>query len=294
MPNDEAQEGYVAGDGRLYCRARGHGPPVLALHGGPDFDHTYFLPELDRLADSICLVTYDQRGRGRSRGDVRPAEITIESETEDVERVRRHFGLESVAVLGHSWGGLLALEYALRHPQRVSHLVLANTAPASSLDAIRFRQHLLAVRPPGDTERLQAIAASEEYRAGDLKAEADYYRVHFGVTLRDPDLLERLVPRLREHFTPAGVLLARTIEQRLYDLTWRQAGYDLIPRLRSLDVPALVLHGEHDLVPLAVATRIAEALLGGRLVVLPRCGHFAYLEQPEEFYGSVAALLASG
>src|SRR5215207_9810663 len=151
-------EGHVLTDrARLYYRAIGEGRPIIVLHGGPDFDHHYLVPELDRLAASFRLVYYDQRGRGRSAGDVRPDEVGIDSDVEDVERVRRHFGLDSVAVLGHSWGGLLAMEYATRHPERVSHLILANTAPASAEDWLVLRRELLRARPAGDVERMQAI-----------------------------------------------------------------------------------------------------------------------------------------
>src|SRR5216683_2387884 len=118
----------------LYSREIGQGQPVIVLHGGPDFDHRYLLPEMDRLADSLRLIYYDQRGRGRSGDRVRPEDVTLESEMGDLDTVRRHFGLGSVAILGHSWGTVLALEYAIRHPDRVSHLILMNPAPASNDD----------------------------------------------------------------------------------------------------------------------------------------------------------------
>src|SRR5215204_1866071 len=109
-------EGQVLTDrARLYCRTVGKGRPIIVLHGGPDFDHHYLLPEMDRLADSFCLIYYDQRGRGRSAEGVAPEDVSIDSEIEDLDSVRRHFGLDSVTVLGHSWGGLVAMEYATRH-----------------------------------------------------------------------------------------------------------------------------------------------------------------------------------
>jgi proline iminopeptidase len=128
-----SDEGHVPVDGaRLYYRTVGQGPPIVVLHGGPDFDHYYLLPELDRLAETFQLVYYDQRGRGRSAEGVAPDDVGIESEVADLDGVRRHFGFYTIAVLGHSWGGLLAMEYASRHPGRVSHLILMNSAPASA------------------------------------------------------------------------------------------------------------------------------------------------------------------
>lgn len=290
--SDVDSEPGAAGHGStdLFCRTVGDGPPVVVLHGGPDFDHSYLLPELNRLADSARLVYYDQRGRGRSPGE--PSEIGIASEVEDVDGVRREYGLDSVALLGHSWGGLLAMEYAVRHPDRVAHLILANTAPASAADWRALREHLLRVRAPEDVERMEEIARSAPFRAGELEAEAEYYRLHFRVAVRDPEVVERVVARLRTHFTPERVLAARAIEERLYHDTWRIEGYDLVPRLARLNIPTLVLHGQHDLIPVALANRIAEALPHGRLVVLD-CGHFAYLEEPTAFAAHVAAFLSA-
>src|SRR6266849_6986121 len=113
-----------AGNASLYAREIGRGQPIIVLHGGPDFDHSYLLPDLDRLADAFRLIYYDQRGRGRSADQVLPEEVTLASEMDDLEMVRQHFHLESPALLGHSWGTVLALEYALRHPERVSLMIL--------------------------------------------------------------------------------------------------------------------------------------------------------------------------
>ena len=264
----------------------------MVLHGGPDFDHTYLLPELDRLADAMRLVYYDQRGRGRSAPGVAPADVTMESEVADVDTVRQALGLEEVAVLGHSWGGVLAMEYAARHPDHVSHLILMNTAPASREDSIEFRDWLEAHRPRADAEEMEAVRTSEAYERGDRDAEVRYYRAHFRMAIGDHTQLERVVGRLRAHFTSETVLLARAIEQRLYDETWGVERYDPVARLRPHRVPTLVVHGDRDFVPVALAERIAGRLPLATLVVVPECGHFAYLERPEAVRTNVAQLLA--
>ena len=149
LPSDSARALQTAaaresripvGKASLYSREIGRGQPIIVLHGGPDFDHGYLLPDLDRLADSFRLIYYDQRGRGRSRDHVLPEEVTLTSDVDDLDRVRQHFHLESPALLGHSWGAVLALEYALRHPERVSRLILMNPAPASARDFAVLRK----------------------------------------------------------------------------------------------------------------------------------------------------------
>src|SRR5947209_4980654 len=104
------REGYIPVEGAdIYYREVGQGQPIIILHGGFDLDHAYFLPDMDRLADSYRLIYYDQRGRGKSVGNVE--NMSIESELQDLDAVREYFGLRSVGLLGHSWGGVLVMEY---------------------------------------------------------------------------------------------------------------------------------------------------------------------------------------
>lgn len=291
----EPREGslLVEGTSQLFYREIGGGQPVIVLHGGPDFDHSYLRPELDGLAECCRLVYYDQRGRGRSSAGVGSEQVSLDTEVEDIERVRHHLVGGPVAIVGHSWGGLLAMEYALRHPEQVSRLVLMNTAPASCNDAAYMKEQLRHRRAPRDVEEMQQLVASVEYQQGDLELDRAYHRLHFGPAFRQQDLLDELVGRLRKHFTPEGLVTARAIEQRLYDDTWSLDGYDLVPGLRRLDTPALVIHGAHDFIPTELARRIADAMPRGVLDVLPESGHFAYLEQPDEVRSRICGFVAS-
>ena len=102
------RDGYIPVDrARLYYRETGQGRPLVVLHGGPDFDHSYLLPELDALSGSLHLIYYDQRGRGKSAEGVRPEDVTLESDVGDLDRLRAYFRLESMVVMGHDlrWGG---------------------------------------------------------------------------------------------------------------------------------------------------------------------------------------------
>jgi proline iminopeptidase len=279
------------GSARLYVRDIGHGAPMIVVHGGPDLDHEYLVPELDGLAASFHLVYYDQRGRGRSFSGQAPPAVSMTSEIDDLDRVRDRFGFDAVALLGHSWGTVLAMEYAIRLPHRVTHLILMNTAPASHAGMLVFRRELERRRSIEQSERMAALRSDTRYRAGDVDADLEWYRMHFASAVGDREQLERLIRRLRSAFTGEGILVARAIEERLYEQTWDAADYDLLPDLHRLRVPSLVIHGDNDLVPVAVARGIADAIPGSRFVLLAECGHFAYLERPEEVRRCLAALL---
>ena len=255
---------------------------MIVLHGGPDFDTSYLLPELDRLSDEFHLIYYDQRGRGRSADSVKPEDVSLESEIADLDQVRAHFHLEKVILLGHSWGTVLALEYALRHPERVSHLVLMDPAPASAADIDRFRKER-AEKWPVLMELRNAIAGTVAYKEADPDAVVAYYRVHFKPALARSEDYEKLIMRMQARFIEQGkqgILKSRAVEDRLVNETWASPnGYDLHPHLKRLNIPALVITGDHDFFPFA-AKHIAEAIPGARLVTLTNCGHFPYLECP--------------
>ena len=271
-----------AGKVSLYSREIGRGQPIIVLHGGPDFDHGYLLPDLDRLADAFRLIYYDQRGRGRSADEVLPEDVTLASDVDDIDKVRQHFHLESAALLGHSWGAVLALEYALRHPERVSHMILMNPAPASASDLAMFRK-VYAQKLGADMDRQREIVASAAYKEGDPEAVAARYRLHFKPALKRPEDYERLMATMKAEFISQGkegIVKARAVEDRLMRDTWQVDGYDLLPKLQTLSIPTLIISGDHDFFPGEVAAHIARAIPNAQLVTLRNCGHFAYLESP--------------
>jgi len=268
------------GAASLYAREIGRGQPIIVLHGGPDFDHGYLLPDLDRLQHFARLIYYDQRGRGKSAQNVRAEDVTLASDVEDLDKVRQHFRLDAPALLGHSWGAVLALEYALRHPTHVSHLILMNPAPVSSADFKILRQFYLA-KIGVDMARQRAILESPGYKAGDPETVAARYRIHFKPALKRPADYEKLMTTMKAGFVSqgsAGILKARAVEDRLMRDTWELETYDLKPKSRGVKVPTLIIAGDADFIPPEVADHIASAIPKATLVTMRNCGHFAYLE----------------
>ena len=219
-------EGYIPVKGaEIYYRevspnAKQDRQPIILLHGGFDLDHTYFLPDMDRLADTYRLIYYDQRGRGKSAGNVES--LSIESEMRDLDAVREYFGLESVGLLGHSWGGVLVMEYTIRHPERVSHMILVGTGPASQEDIELYLREWGRRKAPYE-EAIKALLSSESFKEGDPKALADWYRIYFSTTIKEQEALDKLNLRL-EGFTNELVLRGRAIENRLWGETWGRKG----------------------------------------------------------------------
>jgi proline iminopeptidase len=196
-----------------------------------------------------------------------------------------------VVLLGRSWGTVLALEYALRYSERVSHMILMNPAPASTDDYKQLRKEWLE-RRPDDMDRRKAISASAAYKDGDPDAVTAYYRVHFKPALARPEDFEKLIERLRSSFTKAGILKARAIEARLMNDTWSSPDYDLLPKLKRLRIPTLVTSGDHEFIPAATAEHITRSIPNARRVTLKDCGHFSYLECPAAVRENINAFFA--
>jgi proline iminopeptidase len=242
----------------------------VVLHGGPGADHGYLLPGFDLLADGRELIYYDQRGGGRSPVS-RDTPVGWQEHVADLEALRGLWGLERLAIVGYSWGGLLAQLYAIQHTSRVERLALVCPGPSwrAARDEFdrRFAERTLA--PELQAER-------EAVRASDLR-------------VRDPEAFQRRMfelsvvpyfydPRKASELTPFRII-GRTQEE-----VWKSLGnYDLRPELPPLrSMPSLVLQGVDDPIPID-ASRETARLLGATFYALDRCGHCPHVERPEEF-----------
>ncbi len=251
-------------------------PPVLLLHGGPGASHDYLLPQMLELAREHRLVTYDQRGGGRSRSDADRAQLGWREQVVDVARIASELRVSPLTIVGYSWGGLLAMLYAIeaaagRIDPAPSALALLDPAPVTRAYRDQF-EHEFARRQAGP-----AVAA--------LRAELQ----RSGLKERDPHAFRQRSfelsvagyfadPRRARDLTPFRVT------GRVQQSIWQSLGdYDILPALGTLRLPAFVVHGNEDPIPLASSESAARAL-GTECVVLRDCGHVPYVEQPDQLF----------
>lgn len=280
----QSRQGLVSlPDARIFYEVIGEGDPVVVVHGGPGMDHRYLRPGLDILASDHALVYYDQRGTGRSAAELDSASIHLDAFVADIEALRQALGHERVTVLGHSFGGLIAMGYALAHPDRTRALVLLNTVEPGS----RFREETMrrsaALRGPEDLEAMRELLSSAEYARRDPATLSRFYRLAFRGTLRNPSHLDELNLEMAPATARNGPDVARLLGGSVSDLDWWG-------RLESLAVPTLVVAGRHDPTPLPMAEALAGAIPGARLAVL-ETGHFPYVEDPSALAAAVASFL---
>jgi proline iminopeptidase len=266
---------------RLYTRRVGDGPPVVVLHGGPGAHHDYLLPQYDRLARGRALLYYDQRGGGRSPV---PREVPVgwREHVADLEALRGHWGLERLALLGYSWGALLAVLYALEHADRVARLALVSAAPVTAAWRDEFERRFAARMAQPWIARTRAELAA------------------LGLARTDPEKYRRLAFALSVagYFHNPGLAREMTpfrVTERTRRAVWDSLGdYDLRERIHQTfpngTAPrSLLLHGVYDPMPLEAARETAALLSTG--VVELATGHAPHVEATEAFVRALDGFL---
>lgn len=277
-------------------RVRGSGatkaPPVVFLHGGPGQGSTHFETLAGpHLETSLSLVYFDQRGSGRSER-LASAEYSIPILVEDIEALRRHLGVPQIALIGHSFGGLLALEYAAKYPRSVSRIVFA----AGLWDApyqCRLRVQRLAELHPAAYERVRAdTLAPDGTRRSDCDLEFSALRgaereAYFARSMfPGPAVASRLDSVEKAH----GIRNTGELGNALFSRGLLRHRFDLHDRI---PMPVLVLAGGRDGAARPEGLReLARRLPNARYVEFPRAGHFVYLDEPERFAREVATFLS--
>lgn len=291
-------EHHVVVDGvRLWYRvagqASGDAPPVVFLHGGPGQGSAHFDALAGpRLEPSLRMVYFDQRGSGHSE---RPwtGEYSIERLVDDVEGLRRHLGVPRIALVSHSFGGLLALEYAAKYPDRVAALVFAAglwDAPAQcALRLQRVAQYrpALYARVAADTLNEDGTRRSDcavEFAAFPTREERAAWDTE--AIYPDPAIEARIDSVNAAH----GIRNTGEIGRAVFAsglLRYRFAAFD------RLTMPVLVIAGGRDRAVAAEGLRaLVERLPNARFVEYERAGHFVYLDEPDRFARDLTALVS--
>lgn len=264
-------------DVSLFVKVMGQGYPLLLMHGGPGLDYTSLLP-LVPLADQFTLIFYDHRCNGRSDG-AEISSMTFDNLTADADALRQSLGFDQWTVLGHSFGGNVALEYALRYPQNLSQLILMNTG--------------------GDqwwvNQNVPEILAKRGYRTSAVDAARRFYNGQFA----PGEFLSLFIKFGRAYFYHLDLLgLARDIifgphqitrpEATIFGYTHTLKDWTVMDRLGEIQVPVLVLAGRYDfLFPPEHQAILADRLPNAQLKLVERAGHNPHMEQSAEVLAEI-------
>jgi proline iminopeptidase len=269
-------------DAELFYTVHGQGRPMLLLHGGLGLDHTYFRPWLDALGSDVRLIFYDQRGNGRSTRPTSFEGLSHATWVADAEALGASLGHQRIILFGHSYGGFLAQEYALRYGDHLAGLILCATAPA-----LDYPEVIIAnARSRGTPEQVQAVLSGlsrPEAFAGD-----DAWRQLWQTIL--PLYFKRYDPQvaagLDEQTRYCGAAFSYSFSRCL-------PTFNVLERLGEIPTPTLVIAGRDDWIfPPAQAERIHAALPDSQLIIFDDSGHFPFIEERDKFLAVLANWLA--
>lgn len=269
---------YLDIDGaKLFLRLVGSGEPIVVVHGGPGMSHDYLAPQLiDLLANDYQLIFYDQRASGRSSGVDDTTRLTISQFVRDLEILRQQLKIDRLNLFGHSFGGLLAMYYAISYPNNVNKLLLIDSSPASwELNFPYFRKTIAERQTEFDKQELSSIKAKEDFGTNPNLMDS-YMKIFFRVFFKNPSLSQNLNLGIDEHW-----LLNYNVTG---NFIWQDLGkYDIHEKLKYINVSTLITHGDNSVISIEGAEEINKLIPNSKLVIMKDVGHFPYIEDPKTF-----------
>jgi proline iminopeptidase len=265
----------------LWTESQGAGVPFVLCHGGPGLSDNLG-PVAAMVDDRARVHRFDQRGSGRSRSG---GAFDVDAMVGDLDALRRHWGHERWVVGGHSWGASLALFFALAHPDRtlgVVYLCGSGLRWGWQEDSQRRR---LARLSPG--ERSELAALQTRLGEGDPAAVERFLRLMWTTDFVDRARADAVLDAAPLYAFPRDERVFRAVSAS--QRARLDAGIE--DAVRALDVPLLVIHGEHDTDP-ARARAVADLAPQGRYVEIAGAAHSPWLERPEPLRAALRAFLA--
>jgi proline iminopeptidase len=251
-------------------------PVAMVIHGGPGGDHSGFKPSFSPIAARMQLVYFDHRGQGRSAACA-PATYTLDENVEDMEALRRHLGLGPIVSIGTSYGGMVAMAHAARHPDAVSHLVLVVTAAHGG-----FIPRAQAIVRERGTPEQQAVC--ETLWAGAFRSAEEmrhYYAVMGPMYARQYDPAPGPAVRGRAIYSPEPLNRAFGPEGFLRHL-------DLRNELGRITAPTLIMAGRHDWIcPVEFSEEIHRLVPGSDLRVFEHSSHSIRSDEPDAMIDAI-------
>lgn len=263
----------------LFVKVVGEGEPMVVLHGGPGLSHDYFLPHLTPLAEEVKLVLFDQRGMGQSSVDLDSASFSLDLLVEDIEALRKELDLGKIHLLAHSWGGVLAMRYAIRYPDELRSLILTNSVPASSEFTEATFAAFAKLNERQNTADILPLRSKIGEGSEDIEVYERFTQLSFRPMFYDTTRVNELKLNFSENYFKT--------QQLLNFLPPPTDSVNLLPDLKKVSIPVLIIRSDLEAIPVESDQKLKETFPDARLVNFDKAGHFPFIEQQQAFTDSV-------
>ncbi len=264
---------------QIFVKVMGEGEPIIMLHGGPGAEHIFFARYTQELAADHQLIYYDQRSTGFSVPDIAPEHLTVDTFIEDLEGIRQALGLDKVSLLGWSWGGDLAMLYAMKYPEHLKGIILVDPGNVDPKFDEVYNQNF---SQKGTPEEFAALDAAYQRLSTEKSGEAyvAFAQIFLSLYMADKSKakgLEILIPDNSARYGDA-------VGAGLWEDTQKN---DSFKGIGEITTPTLIIHGDKDPIPLESSQQINKTIASSQLVVFENVGHIPFVEAPELFYATV-------
>ncbi len=275
--------GSVVDTTGLYHHTEGSGIPIIVIHGGPGLGSSYIAPHLSGLAKTHKVIYYDQRNSGQSPVDTDSTKVNLSRFVDDIDLIRMSYGEDKVAILAHSWGGLLGMKYALQYPDHISHLILMSSNAADQTLNDQANRRLANQMSADDIEARTKIMRTEAFNNQNPRAYEELMSIGFSYQFGDRNLVEKLALHLPEDFGEKSQVLGHLYK----DMT----NYNFTESLKEIRCPTLLLFGLKDpLTPFALNS-LSQAIPNPIIKAIDDVGHFPFIEKPGETINTIQSFV---
>ena len=286
--NAQVSDSVQLSNASLYFEIKGEGSPILLLSGGPGLSSKQLSSLRDSLSQKYKCILFDQRGTGQSHtSPLDSTTINLKQSVEDISSLLRKQKLDRVTIVGHSWGAMLAVNFAIAHPTQINKLVLIGSGPLAFSDFVIQEANIMARASMAEREYIQRLQDSMSQAKSPSESLA--YRKQFGKQFLR--LISYDATRIDSIFEEVSKSRTNPAMQFLMFQDLQKINYNVKNKIRSLNFPTLVICGRQDPIGLFPSIYLKELNNKFELVWIEKSGHFTWLENHESFFLAIFKFL---
>lgn len=266
----------------VFYETEGSGEPVYLLAGGPGLTPYYMKAVSAELSKNHQTVLIHQRGTGLTKVPVNEQTIGMNQFMDDIKAVKEKLNHQKIILMGHSWGGMLAMNYAALHPDEIDKLILVSSG-SPDLSFYNFFVDNIRARLSEDDQYSSQVLLNLSQMAGS-ENESNHIFFEFQILVTKGYFYDK--SKAQE----MGTMSAEDFNLPAFNLMigfMHKAGWDLKQDLGKPSINTLIIHGRQDPVGIETATLINQTIPNSKLSLIEKCGHFPWIEQPDIFFKTV-------